>query len=348
MHVVLIHYRYGLKGGLETRLHNYIRWFQEAGHEVTVLYGRRQANSVIPEGVHHRQLSVKGVPHALRPIVFGMKVAKALKGIDHDLSLSLGRTWGQHATLAGANHRGFLKAMGRKGTRLTDWVQDYCDRRSFEESTVIFAASDMMREELVQLYQISPEKVRLLLPPLALDHFSPQLKQHQLELKKKIGMSVEKISCVFFSTSHYRKGLDILLEVFSQLSPERYELWVGGDPVDTELPHVHEMGFVRQPAEIYAAADLYLHPARYEPFGQVISEALRCRTPVFVSSRVGAQQILTSQGGKIIPSLATNAWCEALQEFKAQDYAVSDEFFTPNTLDLDAHMERMLKHIPQS
>ena len=38
---------------------------------------------------------------------------------------------------------------------------------------------------------------------------------------------------------------------------------------------------------VYAAADVFVHPARYEPWGVSVQEALACGLPVLASSLVG-------------------------------------------------------------
>ena len=35
----------------------------------------------------------------------------------------------------------------------------------------------------------------------------------------------------------------------------------------------------------YALADFLIHPAKYEPFGQIITEVIYMKTPVLISDR---------------------------------------------------------------
>jgi glycosyltransferase involved in cell wall biosynthesis len=48
---------------------------------------------------------------------------------------------------------------------------------------------------------------------------------------------------------------------------------------------------------LYAAADLFVHPAREERWGVSVQEALACGLPVVASSRVGAAFDLIQPGG---------------------------------------------------
>ncbi len=343
MRIALIHYRLARQGGLETRLFNYMNWFIQAGHEVTVIYARKKAGVALPEGVQAIQASPGLALKPFRRIVFSNKAGRILKAQQFDFSLSLGRTVGQDAVLAAANHRGFLKALGRKKRGLSDWSQDRMDRLSFEKSKLIFAASSMMKDELVQLYGIAPAKIHLLLPPIQTGHFSPQLKAQQAQLKAQYGMSPEKTSFCFISTSHYRKGFDILLKAFEHLPAEKYELFVAGDSFRSQLPHIHSLGFVQEPAALYAAADFCLHPARFEPFGQVVTESIQCGTPVLVSHLVGAQEIISPEVGQVIASLAWEDWRKAILALKASDFRIPADYIQQKRLSLEDHMGRMLE-----
>jgi glycosyltransferase involved in cell wall biosynthesis len=156
-------------------------------------------------------------------------------------------------------------------------------------------------------------------------------------------MPTDRLCFAFVSTSHYRKGLDILLEAFAGLDPERFALFVAGSPVSSSLPHVHSLGFLKNPAALYAAADFYLHPARYEPFGQIVTEALQCGTPVLVSDRVGAKEILSPQEGRVIESLAPEAWREAILALPGQEFSIGEEVGREKELLLEQHMHKMME-----
>jgi glycosyltransferase involved in cell wall biosynthesis len=48
--------------------------------------------------------------------------------------------------------------------------------------------------------------------------------------------------------------------------------------------------------EVYAASDLLVHPAEWEPYGLIVNEAMVCGVPVIVSDRVGASCDLVQEG----------------------------------------------------
>lgn len=95
-----------------------------------------------------------------------------------------------------------------------------------------------------------------------------------------------------------------LLRAFARLDGEPLWLVLAGDgPERTALeresgPRVRFPGYVPYPElpALYAAADLFVHPAREERWGVSVQEALACGLPVITSSRVGAAQDLLVSG----------------------------------------------------
>ena len=96
-----------------------------------------------------------------------------------------------------------------------------------------------------------------------------------------------------------------LLRAFARL--ERDDAWLvlaGDGPERSALeraagPRVRFPGYIPYPElpALYAAADLFVHPAREERWGVSVQEALACGLPVIASSRVGAAFDLIETGG---------------------------------------------------
>jgi len=109
------------------------------------------------------------------------------------------------------------------------------------------------------------------------------------------------------------KGVDLLLAAFGGLRrghpSARLRLagqgrWSGGLPEGAQL-------FRPAPAELvaaYQAADLLVLPSRLDGFGLVVAEALACGTPVIVSDRVGAKDLVVE---------GVNGWIVAGEDVEA-------------------------------
>jgi glycosyltransferase involved in cell wall biosynthesis len=128
------------------------------------------------------------------------------------------------------------------------------------------------------------------------------------------------------------KGLDTLLRAFQQVpgttAGEPQLLLVGDGEQRGELQRLAAAlgvaGKVRfigsrpwddLPA-LYAAADLFVLPSRFEPWGAVVNEAIACGLPVIVTDQVGCAPDLVHPGenGWIVPADDVEALASAFAE----------------------------------
>lgn len=342
MKVALIHYRLILRGGLETRLQNYVNFFCDRGDDVTVICAKKSQDINLPEGVNLVKLDPGIVPKVFRTWYFNKRLKKFMEQNKFDFSLSLGRTSHQDAILAPANHIGYMKAMAKKSASLSDRMQILLDRESFNNSKIIYAASKMMKDQLVDFYNIDPEKIKILYPPLDIHKFNAKSKGNQRQLKEKFGMSKDKMTFVFVSTSHHRKGFPLLKKVFENLNPGKYELFVAGYPKIGSSKNIQFTEFLKNPNEFFAAADFSLLPAYFEPFGQVVTESLACGTPVLVSSMVGGKEIISNGTGIVVDSFDLKDWIKAIEQLSQKQFYIPEDFVKTYKLSTEDHMKMML------
>lgn len=344
MRIALIHTRLLYRGGLETRLFSYIAYLRDLDHEVSVIVFRVGRQVEVPAGIRLIKVPLWWLPKVRRQAAFDQRLGKILRKENFDFVLSLGRTSHHDAVLLPGNHLGYLKALGQAPKSLSDRLQIEMDHAAYAAPGTILACSEMMKEEVVDLYGADPAKIQVLFPPSDTQRFHAGLKQRKSELREKFGMDPAKRSFVLVSASHSRKGLPLLTEAFKGLEDKGVELLVaGGEAVSSTLPHVRGIGFVRETEELYAAADCTLLPALYEPFGQVVSESILCGTPVMVSHMVGAKEVVGSNYGRVIESFDPLIWQKHILEFSPADYPMGGDFATGNRLSLELHMEHILK-----
>lgn len=344
MRIALIYFRITLRGGLETRLINYTNYLVEQGHEVTIVCAKDRGEVTFPESVKIVRLPIGIVPKPLRMLAFNFRLKRFFQKNKYDFTFSLGRTFYQDAVLAPSNHEGYLRAMNKSGSRIIDYVEHYLDKKTCEHNDLIFAASAMIKEEMIEFYNAKRESVYVLFPPLNTQNFIRPSEAERKFIRREYDIKVDTKVFAFVSASHKRKGLDILLETFELLKDENVLLLIAGYPdVKTDLPNVRFLGFLNAPQIIYHLADFTLHPARYEPFGQIISESLACGTPVLVSDRVGAKEIVTPEVGQVLHTLNPNYWAETLKSINRSAFSIPEDFVEQNELSLEQHVEKLMQ-----
>ena len=111
-----------------------------------------------------------------------------------------------------------------------------------------------------------------------------------------------------------RKGVDVLVRAFAQLTHSDATLIVGGNDMGAGADvnavigslrlgdRVQQIGLLtgRERLDALAAADVVVYPSRDEIFGLVAMEALLCGTPVVVCNDSGCGEIVDDVGGGIL------------------------------------------------
>lgn len=343
MKIALIHIRLMNKGGLETRLINYMNYFLANGHEVTIITSKISGEVNIPANVHVLQIPLSKYPKVVRHLLFSYKLEKLLKTHSFDYTLSLERTWSQDHLIAPNTHIGFLKAQNQWWRTPSDLIQLYLDRRSFKTVPHIYACSKMVRDEIVENYHIEPSKIKVVFPPLNTIKFNVGKRIHRNEYQEKYRINNQYINFLFVSTSHKRKGLDLLIRIFSRSENQNKHLYIAGSNANYSQSNIHSLGFVSETPELYIAVDATLHPAIYEPFGQIISESIACGTYVIVSDHVGAKEIIQNeQMGMTISSSDEDKWAKCIASFDKRA-SLSNQLIDPVTkeLSLENHMKKI-------
>ena len=144
-----------------------------------------------------------------------------------------------------------------------------------------------------------------------------QVQDHQV-LTKALGWPAAKNHLLFLSRIHPKKGLEFLLDLFSQLSPERRDLrlMIAG-PDDHEYARqirglartsplsgrIHFLGEVLGDRKwmSLAAATAFVLPSKSENFGIAVLESLASGTPVFVSDQTPWSIVNEEGAGACLP-----------------------------------------------
>jgi D-inositol-3-phosphate glycosyltransferase len=174
----------------------------------------------------------------------------------------------------------------------------------------ICASSPVEAEQLVELYEASPERIELVPPGVDHAFFSPG---DRAGARAALGLD-ERPTLLFVGRIQPLKGLSIAVQALHELRTPDARLVVVGGPSGTEGPAelervrrtVRDLGlddrvtFV-EPQEhhrlstYYRAADVVVVPSRSESFGLVALEAAACGIPV-VAAAVGGLCSLVEDG----------------------------------------------------
>jgi len=125
--------------------------------------------------------------------------------------------------------------------------------------------------------------------------------------RERLGVPAEARVVLGLAKFNQREAPWDLLRAFARVQDQNVWLVLAGDGparpalegFASGLSRVRFPGYAPYPElpALYAAADLFVHPAREERWGVSVQEALACGLPVVASSRVGAGYDLIEGGG---------------------------------------------------
>jgi UDP-glucose:(heptosyl)LPS alpha-1,3-glucosyltransferase len=328
----LIHQRYVSFGGAERYMDALVTGVLALGHEVHVFAHQWDPHARERGVILHRIGMVRGASW-LRLPSFAWNCARAVRNAGCDVVLSLERTWQQDVyRAAGGCHRAWLAQRDRHATlwnrfwtRLNPLrsVLLWMEARTFSprHTRGIIALSNQGRTEIQQYYPDAPAQIEVI-------HLGVDLAKYQPAAEP---LPVRPFILLFVGSGWERKGLEFAIRALARL-PEhvRLQVYGKGNPrrygrlarrldcagrvefrgIETDMPRVYQGGHV------------LVHPAIYEPFGNVCLEAMACGLPLIASRITGASEIiLHRQNGWIaeepadIPALtaAIQHFCDPLR-----------------------------------
>ena len=158
---------------------------------------------------------------------------------------------------------------------------------------------------------------------------------------------------LFIGHDFERKGLDVAIAAIAQMPGARLRV-VGKDSSSAARSQAERLGvadrveFVGPRDDIaaqLAAADALVLPARREPFGMVVVEALLMGVPPVVSSNAGASEIVfNGVDGRIVTGEAPADWAEALTDVVThRDKYLAEALVRRDGLSYASHLEKLME-----
>ncbi|MGE0876329.1 MAG: glycosyltransferase family 4 protein [Burkholderiales bacterium] len=206
-----------------------------------------------------------------------------------------------------ANRRAYATPLERVGLALSAYHRYVCaaERAMFEHPRLraVICNSRMVRDEILHHFRVDPGKLHVIYNGVDTGYYHPRERAAQREREReRLGIASGEALLAFVGSGFARKGLHTLLAAMA-MAPAPLRLVVVGR--DRELPRfvaqarsaglgerVAFVGGVDDVRPFYAAADALVLPTHYDPFPNVVPEALAMGIPAIVSDQCGAAEIV--------------------------------------------------------
>lgn len=262
----------------------------------------------------------------LDPLDINLQMAASLQDID----LVHCHTWYSHfgGVLASRLHKVPLlltthslephrpwkhEQLGHGGYAMSCWIE----RTAYQSADGIIAVSAQMKRDVMDLYGVSEDRVRIIYNGIDPDFYQPIFDAQLLRSK---GIDPERPFVLFVGRITRQKGIAQLIKALPLIDARAQVVLCAGAPDTPEIAAeskaaIEEVQRVREgivwipdmmPHEqlrvLYSHAALFVTPSLYEPFGIINLEAMACGTPVVGSAVGGIPEIIVpGQTGLLVP-----------------------------------------------
>lgn len=239
-------------------------------------------------------------------------------------------------------HREWLKqrrrALGRWGKlRLAlnpyHYYVRFAEKRLFNSARLraVICNSYRVKQEINHYFAFPENKLHVIYNGVDSTQFHPDLQRFRASIRDHYAIPPDAMLFLFVGSGFERKGIPILLEVMTQFPDSTHLLVVGRDK---NLPRfiilaetlmlkdrVHFTGAQQDVRPYYGAADAFVLPTLYDPFPNVVLEALATGLPVITSTQCGAAEIIEKNNcGLVCDALDKGGWVEAMKTMSGSEY----------------------------
>jgi len=320
MKIAIIRKKFVLYGGAEQFADGYIHQLAELGHEVHIF-----ANDWVPSthnNIYHHFVATLNLNAFFRTLSFSRNVAKKISAQHFDIIQSHEKTWLQDVYRAGDGcHIKWLKQRGANFSLLKNiflYLNPFhqlvlkLEKNIFESGNCkrVVAISQMVKEDILENYQCPPENISVVYNGVDLKRFHPNNKNNYRNLiRRQLGIPDTSILILFVGSGFERKGLQFLLQSSEYFEKKDWRLLIMGKGNCKKLMRYVSknklcqiIAKAPQPEieQYYGAADLFILPSIYEPFGNANLEALATGLPVITTRFCGASNIIQAKHNGLV------------------------------------------------
>ena len=274
--------------------------FVRKGHEVHV-YSNSWDKGLESTGIRfHKIPAIKG-NFFLQEVSFMLLVTAMLKLKKYDLVYSQpGRFFSPD--IAGVHICATKGISGYVPSGISERLLYMTEKHNLKKCRKVIAVSNRIKSELVANYAVPEGKISVIHNGINLKEFSPAGKGVKSEMREKFGIPSDAFVLLFVGNPFSRKGLEYVIRAMPLIAAKHPFLFVVGNDditlyegmikelqLEGRIKHIRSTGSI---SEAYWAADAFVFPTLYEPFGLVISEAMASGLPVVTSRSAGAAEIM--------------------------------------------------------
>lgn len=202
--------------------------------------------------------------------------------------------------------------LGRYKWSLRTYLAQRVERKALVSADAVFAEVRAVRVRLQELHRGARVKCELWPTPVDKERFKPNAAARE-EVRAELGIAHGQKLLLCVGRLQWNKNFKVVIEALNAIRRDDFHLLLVGQGDEQKSlqqlaakgAHSGRVTFIesRQDMErVYAAADIFVHPALVEPYGNVVQEALASGIACMVSGPnfIGFSENLTDEANALL------------------------------------------------
>ncbi len=171
----------------------------------------------------------------------------------------------------------------------------------------IICNSEMVRSEIIRHFQIPGENIHVIYNGIDSSQFHPRQKIQSSIMREQLGIPQAARLFLFVGSGFERKNLSTVLQAMQPLGMEAHLAIIGRDSHSERYQRqarklgiearCHFLGIRHDLPALYGMADALVLPTYYDPFPNVILEAMASGLPIITSTQCGGAELVANGAG---------------------------------------------------
>ncbi|MBI6548050.1 glycosyltransferase family 4 protein [Xenorhabdus lircayensis] len=165
----------------------------------------------------------------------------------------------------------------------------------------VICNAKMVKQEIIEAFGVSEDKISVIYNAIDSKKFFPPDEQARLALRQQYEIPPIAKCLIYVGSGFERKGLSAAIKTVAKTGD--YLLIIGKDKEQKKYQDIASalgchhrirfMGLQKNTLPFYQMSDALLLPTLYDPFPNVILEAMACGLPVITSTTCGGAEFIT-------------------------------------------------------